>query len=242
MTSIGNLLKEARTRKCVTFEEVHSKIRIHPRVLQLLEEEKFDQLPGPLFVKSFLKMYSEFLGINADEMLQIYEKESRKDPEQALFIRSVGERERLRFHGVAGRGALWGVGVALCLAAAWIYFMNQPKPAKKAALQSARSVERLRGVSLGNFPALEKGSPLKLEIKAVDNVWLRVTCDGKALFQSVLKRGLTESWTAAREIEIWTGNSSNMVLFLNGHSLGSPGRGVVKKMVITHDGLKIPQS
>ena len=62
--SIGNTLKDARNKKTLSYDEVHAKIKIHPRVLQLLEEEKFDKLPSPLFAKSFLKSYAEFLEVN----------------------------------------------------------------------------------------------------------------------------------------------------------------------------------
>ena len=44
--SIGAVLKEARTKKSITLEDVHAKLKIHPRVLQLLEEDKFDKLPS----------------------------------------------------------------------------------------------------------------------------------------------------------------------------------------------------
>src|SRR3989338_909487 len=110
---------------------------------------------------------------------------------------------------------------------------------KKNTAPQAKSDGWIRSIVQGNFPNLEKTSPLKLKIKALDNVWLRVTCDGKVLFQSILKRGTSEVWTANTAVEIWTGNSSNMTLSLNGFSLGSPGRGVVKKLTVTHQGVKI---
>ena len=92
MNSIGSTLKEARSRKSVSFEEVHAKIRIHPRVLQLLEEEKFDKLPSPLYVKSFLRSYAEYLEVNPDEILGAYEKAALRDPEQHYYIPTADER------------------------------------------------------------------------------------------------------------------------------------------------------
>ena len=66
MSSIGTVLKEARTKKSISLEDVHSKIKIHPRVLQLLEEDKFEKLPSSVFAKSFLKSYAEFLEVNSE--------------------------------------------------------------------------------------------------------------------------------------------------------------------------------
>ena len=112
---------------------------------------------------------------------------------------------------------------------------------KKTASKVAPAQEMwLRSASQGNFPAMGKKTPLELKVKALDNVWLRITADGKILFQSILKRGESQAWAAKESIEIWTGNSSNMVLSLNGYNLGSPGKGVVKKLTINHSGVKIP--
>ena len=41
--SIGAALKEARSKRSVTLEDAHARLKIHPRVLQLLEEDKFDK-------------------------------------------------------------------------------------------------------------------------------------------------------------------------------------------------------
>ena len=270
MSSIGSVLKEARTKKTLTLDEVHSKIKIHPRVLQLLEEDKFEKLPSPLFVKSFLKSYAEFLEVNPDELVSTYEREKKPDPEQILYIKpadpAMGTGYR-PFHIVAG----------IC-AALLLLFVLVGQPSKiakslstkfksskvtsekskkasaskvrdreeetKAAPQETKETPReasewLNSVSLGNFPKINHKAPLSLEIKALDAVWVHVTADDTVVFQGVLKKGTAETSIAKESIEIWTGNASNMSLTLNKSSLGSPGKGVVKKMLISHDGVRI---
>ena len=106
MSSIGTVLKEARGKKSVSLEDVHVKTKIHPRVLQLLEEDKFEKLPSPIFVKSFLKIYADFLEINSEELVTVYEKEKRKDPDQVLYIKPAdpyaGRQGIHPFYYVAG--------------------------------------------------------------------------------------------------------------------------------------------
>ncbi len=282
MSSIGNVLKEARTKKAITLDEVHSRIKIHPRVLQLLEEDKFEKLPSPLFVKSFLKSYAEFLEVDPEELLLEYEKEL-KAPEQVLYIKTVDEKRRrapidknifvipaavvalvvlvifvsYSFRAVGGwiskhKATTQTQKVKTSKAAAQktvkqekVSVPTASKPvvrtiANPAAEETKASGEWIRSVDQGNFPKIGKKAPLQLSIKAVDAVWLRITCDGKVLFQSILKKGTSDTWTANDLIEIWTGNSSNMLLTLNNYSLGSPGKAVVKKMIINHEGVKIP--
>lgn len=265
MSSIGTILKEARDRKAISLEEVHSRIKIHPRVLQLLEEDKFDKLPSPLFVKSFLKSYAEFLEVNSEEIVRSYEKE-KKEPDQVLYLLTKSEkRNTQRVPPQLIGGAVVAAVVIVTGVLAFTLFQavggwitkaqsarpksvraasvkpkqEKPKAAKPAEEKPKPSGEWLRRAELGNFPKIPLKTPLELTITAADNVWLRVTCDGKVLFQSILKKGASETWKADSLVEIWTGNSSNMQLVLNRFALGSPGKGVIRKLVVDHDGVRI---
>ena len=261
MSAIGNTLKEARNKKAVTLEDVHAKTKIHPRVLQLLEDEKFDKLSSPLFVRSFLKAYSEFLEINPQELLQTYEKEGQTEPDQVLFIKSTAPRANI-YSGFDKKllvipGTLAAALLVLFLlvglfkaVGGWISKAKTPISAHKTAVSNASrpivsspkiiSSEWLYHVSQGDFPKLDEKTPLQLKIHAENDVWLRITCDGKVLFESILKKGTTESWEAEKKIELWTGNASNMQLSINGTALKpSTNKSAVKKMRVIHTGIKI---
>ena len=261
MTSIGGALKEARSKKTLSLEEVHAKIKIHPRVLQLLEEEKFDKLPSPLFAKSFLKSYAEFLEVNPDEVIQAYERSGAKDPEQTIYIKPAEAKGgSFDFQKILLILPLFLIGVFM-FAAAFHYFSKPkkpavvvksaragrspralaeaPKPAPKSEAPKKISDDWLRSAEAGNFPAIDKKTPIDLELKAADAVWVAVTVDGKVLFQGILKKGAVEKWAANDAIEIWTGNASNMLLSVNKTSIGSPGKGTIRRMQFTRDGVRI---
>ena len=261
--SIGTVLKEARVKKEITLEDVHAKIKIHPRVLQLLEEEKFEKLPSPLFAKSFLKSYAQFLEVNADELLENYEKENQvAEPEQRLYLKpaDMSGSRKIPVPWLAGGLAAVFVLVAVLSgapskwAAGWAAHAktsatkaekSRAAKEKKAQLLRLEEAEEkstigwLSSVKLGNFPKLNKRQPLELQIKALEAVWVHITADGKVLFQGVLKKSGAQTWKGKESIEIWTGNASNMSLELNGQALGSPGKGVVKKMIVSHEGIRI---
>ena len=279
MSNIGATLKEARNKKEITLEDVHAKLKIHPRVLQLLEEEKFDKLPSPLFAKSFLKSYAMFLEVDADSLLESYEKEKKPaEPEQKLYLSPANMNPSRRFSNkllmIAG-GAL--LAMALLFASVskpisnWAVKMKEARahaPAKEkkekekkekkvAEIKQVKAEEKvaaapapetkpteewLNSVKLGNFPKIPKKTALELQVKALDGVWVHVTCDGKVLFQGVIKKGNAEVLQAKDTIEVWTGNAASMTLTLNKTALGSPGKGVVKKMLISHEGIRIVTS
>ncbi|MEI8345675.1 MAG: DUF4115 domain-containing protein [Candidatus Omnitrophota bacterium] len=119
---------------------------------------------------------------------------------------------------------------------------NAAAKTKVTEAAARKSVEWLRSVTAGNYPAIDKRASLDLRIKALDSVWLRITSDSKVLYQGILKKGQAEGWSAKETIEVWTGNASNIYLTLNRQTLGSPGRGVIKRMIITHQGIRISPS
>ncbi len=262
MPAIGNRLREAREKKAISLDEVHAKIKIHPRIIQILEEEKFEKLPSPLFAKSFLKNYAEFLEVDPEEILEAYDKQDKKDaPDQVLYIKTADERIR-EARGFRNLSSMLPLVLATLLGAAALFYvfnnfrnwtgdLSKKVVSPQAAAsktKTARTVpaqvtprgagEWLRSPEAGDFPKLNPKDPLDLKVKALDDVWIHVTCDGKVLFQSILKKGSSENWSAAKSIRVWTGNASNMSWVLNNISLGSPGKGSVKKLAITHEGVK----
>jgi len=56
----------------VTLEEIAEATKIGGRALRALETEKFDQLPGGIFNKGFVRSYSKYLGIDEEQAVSDY--------------------------------------------------------------------------------------------------------------------------------------------------------------------------
>jgi cytoskeletal protein RodZ len=69
MESIGRTLHETRERLGLTLEEVERGTRIRTHNLEAMERGEFDALPSPVQARGFLHNYSEFLGLDADQIL-----------------------------------------------------------------------------------------------------------------------------------------------------------------------------
>jgi cytoskeleton protein RodZ len=76
--SIGETLREARMRQRLDITDVEAQTKIRAKYLRALENEDFGMLPGSTFVKSFLRTYAEFLGL--DPHLLVEEYRARHDP------------------------------------------------------------------------------------------------------------------------------------------------------------------
>src|SRR6266508_535320 len=64
MFEIGNSLREARLRRELDFPELEQGTKIRAKYLRALEDENFDQLPEPTYVKGFLRAYADYLGLD----------------------------------------------------------------------------------------------------------------------------------------------------------------------------------
>src|SRR3954469_15469609 len=78
MQAIGDTLREARMRQKIDISEVEAKTKIRAKYLRALENEEFDLLPGTTFVRSFLRTYAEYLGLDAHMLVEEYR--SRYEP------------------------------------------------------------------------------------------------------------------------------------------------------------------
>jgi hypothetical protein len=72
MPSIGESLREARMRQHLDISDVEEQTKIRAKYLRALEHEDFGVLPGPTFVKTFLRTYAEVLGLDPHLLVEEY--------------------------------------------------------------------------------------------------------------------------------------------------------------------------
>ena len=72
MPEIGSTLREARMRARIDITEVEQATKIRAKYLRALENEEWSLLPGPTFIKSFLREYADFLGLDSRTLVEEY--------------------------------------------------------------------------------------------------------------------------------------------------------------------------
>jgi cytoskeleton protein RodZ len=72
MPTIGESLREARMRQHLDISDVEEQTKIRAKYLRALEHEDFGLLPGPTFVKTFLRTYAEVLGLDPHLLVEEY--------------------------------------------------------------------------------------------------------------------------------------------------------------------------
>jgi len=124
--SIGDRLKQAREAKKLSIKNVALETNMSPTYIEALELEDFDKFPGETYIIGFLKTYSEYLKLDAEEMVMLYKgykigesatplEELTKPTKSQFVINALAFYERYRnfvfFGGVAFLSLLiiWGV-------------------------------------------------------------------------------------------------------------------------------------
>jgi cytoskeleton protein RodZ len=96
MPSIGETLREARMRQRLDIADVEDRTKIRAKYLRALENEEFGMLPGPTFVKTFLRTYAEMLGLDPHVLVEEYRAgfEREDEMEQPFGPPAVAGRDR----------------------------------------------------------------------------------------------------------------------------------------------------
>jgi cytoskeleton protein RodZ len=115
MPEIGATLREARMRARVDVSEIEAKTKIRAKYLRALENEEWSLLPGPTFIKSFLRTYAQALDLDGRALVEEYRLHHER-PSEASFdpITSTPQRARGRVPGSGpSRGYMLSVGVVV---------------------------------------------------------------------------------------------------------------------------------
>jgi len=248
--TIGERLHKARLKKKVTIDEAYRDTKIHPKILNALEADKYDDFLSPTYIKAFLKSYCRYLEVDANRILADYDS-LRKEPVRATLAVKDETKQAffpdINWQRYTALGKKWllpvgGIILGIILSVSLIILASKTI----ARIKNIKILEaKINKSEPAPAPAIKKplsipkDQPLALIVKTKGDVWLEVKSDGKTLFKSVLKKGSVEAYKADERLQLWTGKGEFLDLVLNGNPLGSPGNGVIKNIILTREGLKI---
>jgi cytoskeleton protein RodZ len=186
---IGSSLRDARTRQGLDFPELEERTKIRPKYLRALEDERFDILPAPTYVRGFLRSYAEALGLDGQPFVDEYNSRFAIGEEDVAPIRArrvpTKRRERGPRESRIAVLALLGIAVVTALViAAWRF--------------GGQSPQAVPGLSMGGQKTTAGTSTrprgrVRLDVRAVTGAsWMEVSAGsaaGKILWSGTLERG-----------------------------------------------------
>jgi cytoskeleton protein RodZ len=202
MGEVGARLRDERERRGIGIDEIEAETRIRAKFLLAIEEERFDTLPGPAYVRAFVRDYAEQLGLDP----QTFVNELNARPDLAEDVVMVPPRQisevplldrRTRRTAIVAAAVL---AVLVALAGAYLATRGgsgggaagQPGPTRPHSQTQAPTTQPPAGsTSAAPPPAAPRRARLVLSAAGGD-VWLSVragSATGKLLFQNTLPMG-----------------------------------------------------
>jgi hypothetical protein len=233
MADIGSLLRETRIRNKIDITAVEDATKIRAKYLRALENEEWSLLPGPTYVKTFLRTYAQFLGL--DPHLLVEEYSARFEEPEELEVAAFTPKRRLPERTSRMGPPRRGIGVALLLVGFLGFLLvlgltgddesNGGSAQKSTARQpgsAAADGERPRKQQ-GEAPA--KRRRVRLEVVAARPVWVCVVDDSdrERVGGVVLQGGDREGPFRSRSFRVTVGNGGGD-LRIDGRRRDTPDR------------------
>lgn len=248
----------------VSLEEVSAATRISTRFLEAIENEQWDQLPGGVFNRGFIRSIARFLGLDEDGLVAEYALETKGEAEKPHLAAPTPEIPR------DWRPVIVTVVVAVALLGGLVaYFEYRSKIVARLhrhapAVSGTASGSTSAAVSVqptatdpnkGRLPASgephapvtagrngsQTSAPLLLKLEAGKPAQVKVTGDGQTLFDGPVKANDVKQFNASEKFEIQSSDSSAVLLELNGEAvppIGAPGQ--PGSITLTQSDLKPP--
>lgn len=105
MESVGQRLREARESKGLSIEEISKMTKLSEKSLIALENNRYEELPAPTYIKGFLKLYAQSVGLDPAKVAEDFRKGQVVETKQVLVLE--GEKVKIP--------RLWEVFAALAL-------------------------------------------------------------------------------------------------------------------------------
>lgn len=236
LAELGSYLRQFRHEQAVTLEEVAAKTKIQARLLNAIEEGRFDELPESVYVQGFIRRYADALGLDGAQFANAF-------PTEPLV--HMGKRSSWRELPAAQLRPIHLYVLYLLLIVGAVsglsYLVNRPSSqfagSSDALLQSDIQTSNYRAEfpprPSANKNSASSSSPnapvdksVRVGVTLTAQSWLRVVADGKTEYEGILDEGTQRTWAADKQLILRAGNAGAVLVAVNNgkaKQLGEPG-------------------
>jgi cytoskeletal protein RodZ len=212
---IGSSLRDARTRQELDFPELEERTKIRSKYLRALEDERFDILPAPTYVKGFLRSYAEALGLDGQPFVDEYNSRFAVGEDDVVLratrrVPMPRQRDRQARESRMAVFALLAIAVVTALViAAWRFGGPDEEAVPGLAPQETTAA-----------PTAQAGRRVNLVVQARDGAsFMEVrqgSVAGKLLYSGTLERGQRKEFTGRRALQLGLDRPDNVAVRVNG--------------------------
>jgi Helix-turn-helix domain/Domain of unknown function (DUF4115) len=241
-TSIGCILRSERLRRGKALDAVAAETKISCAILEAIENDQFESLPGGAYRKGFVRQYARALELDEEEALARFRRQHLELP-VALPAAPPAQPSKYLREGTF-------LFLAILAIAGFYKVAGNESPERKHAVvdRLRRPVEQARPGPAPPAPAKVEESVPTAPVRAVftmtEPVWVSVHCDGKPTYTGVLAEKESRSFEASAVVTVLIGNAGGLTITLNGQQLGPIGaHGEIQLLELTPNGThRLPRS
>ena len=220
--TLGARLRRAREARNLTLREVSDQTRITRRHLEAIEADDYQQLPGGIFNRSFVKAFARSVGYDEDEAVRAYQQAARDRGETFDDSPTTRQASRIYTDDAPSRSPLLTALLSLVIlavislaayAALHYYRRKADAPAPPRQAQTAAPARANPAASPatggGGQPATAAPAPdasaagLKVSVRAKgEDVWMRTSADAAPSSDGILKADQSREIDAAESLKI----------------------------------------
>lgn len=221
----GSVLKQAREDAGMSRQDAASQLKMPERVLKSLEDENWQQLGAPVFVRGQLRSYARLLKVDIDPYLQQAQLQPIRPAE--LVSHSHTPRYQRVMESVARR-AVYVVITAAIAVPVWVATQSHigeddsrttasldVVPGNSAAASDSQASQQQATARTQAAPYVASLTPLPrnsgngLVLRMTGDSWVQVTgSDGGTLEKGLLKSGEERSFRTGQVARVVLGNAS----------------------------------
>lgn len=227
LKEIGSQMRQVRTEKAVSIDEVATKTRIQARLLVAIEEGNIEHLPEPVYIQGLIKQFAEALGLNGLEYAGAFPTGKQTYTINPSW-RQLPAAQLRPLH-------LYIIYILLIIASvSGLSYLVEQRSAQNNTQQSSQEqvtnepVEDPLTPQLATAPSsssTEKPSnqqsvteSVKVKVSVKKDAWIKITSDGKQVYEGIMAAGNHQTWQAEEALTLRTGNAGGVVVEYNEQS------------------------
>ncbi|MCM0760121.1 MULTISPECIES: RodZ domain-containing protein [Sporomusa] len=252
MQTVGELLRAERLKKDLSIKDVESAISIRALYLNAIEEGNYGVIPGEVYVKGFIRNYATFLGLDPQQVMEIYRQNKGQVTESVP--ESSQQEEPVSRPPQSGNAWFKWLGIAVVAAGIvagvtwWSSGSQKPVPTPPSQSAAPKQPEpamqqpAAQQPASNPMPSTQSALPVQPAAKVIVNVkynsqcWTQVMADGKEIYEGIPKRGESLTWEAVNTLTAKFGNAGAVEVVYNGNAvgkIGGNGEVIVKTFTLT---------
>jgi transcriptional regulator with XRE-family HTH domain len=233
--SLGRYLKKEREFRNISLREVAKNTKVKEHLLKAIEEDQYASLPSPTYVKGFLLSYAKYIGLDPNDVLLRYENSLRG---KSVTRPEAPPKKKI----VRNMKYLWMIGgvIVVSLFASYFLLFHPSKPPIESISVKPKVEETLPSPPqmVGTISSPE-GQPFSLQLKAVEETWVRIQINGQPQHEMTLRPGESISHQAQKRIYLLVGNAGGLDIIFKGKTLARFGKsGEVVNLIFTPQGVE----